>query len=88
MSSYLTRSVVGDCNDRLTSLHLFVNNVKKNYLNQHECATVDEQLVGFRERCKFRQNMPSKQGKCIIHFCLYVSSDTCLENSALIGKTF
>ncbi|XP_031617441.1 piggyBac transposable element-derived protein 4-like [Contarinia nasturtii] len=47
------------------------------FYNPSECVTVDEQLLGFRGRCKFRQYMPSKPEKYGIKFWQLVCSKTC-----------
>ncbi|XP_053968281.1 piggyBac transposable element-derived protein 4-like [Anastrepha ludens] len=47
------------------------------YFNPSECVTIDEQLLGFRGRCKFRQYMPSKPEQYGIKFWLLVCSKTC-----------
>ncbi|XP_031639747.1 piggyBac transposable element-derived protein 4-like, partial [Contarinia nasturtii] len=47
------------------------------FYNPSECVTVDEQLLGFRDRCKFRQYMPSKPEKYGIKFWQLVCSETC-----------
>lgn len=47
------------------------------YFNSTECVTIDEQLLGFRRRCKFRQYMPSKTERYGIKFWLLVCSETC-----------
>lgn len=44
--------------------------------NCHENVTIDEQLVGFRGRCSFRQYMPSKPAKYGLKFWLSVDSKT------------
>ena len=41
---------------------LFVNSCQKNY-SLGEFTTIDEMLVGFRGRCRFRQYIPSKPNK-------------------------
>lgn len=47
------------------------------YFNPSECVTIDEQLLGFRGRCKFRQYMPSKPERYGIKFWLLVCAETC-----------
>lgn len=46
------------------------------FFNPSDCVTVDEQLLGFRGRCRFRQYMPSKPEKYGIKFWLMVCSET------------
>ena len=41
---------------------LFISNCKKSY-SPHECVAIDEQLVPFKGRRKFLQNIPIKPGK-------------------------
>lgn len=53
------------------------SNSLPDFYNPHECVTIDEQLLGFRGRCKFRQYMPSKPEKYGIKFWLCVCSETC-----------
>lgn len=45
--------------------------------NPHSCVTVDEQLLGFHGRCKFRQYMPSKPERYGLKFWLLVCSESC-----------
>lgn len=40
----------------------FVENCKKSYVPS-DCLTIDEMLIAFRGRCKFRQYIPSKPAK-------------------------
>lgn len=47
------------------------------YYNPSECVTVDEQLLGFRGRCQFRQYMPNKPEKYGIKFWMCVCAETC-----------
>lgn len=47
------------------------------YFNPDECVTVDEQLLGFHGRCKFRQYMPSKPERYGLKFWQCVCSRTC-----------
>lgn len=42
--------------------NMFMDNCKSNYIPSHEC-TVDEQLLSFRGRCKFRVYMKDKPDK-------------------------
>lgn len=44
------------------------------FYNCHANVTIDEQLVGFRGRCSFRQYMPSKPAKYGLKFWLAVDS--------------
>lgn len=53
------------------------SNILPDCYNPHECVTVDEQLLGFRGRCKFRQYMPSKPVRYGLKFWLMVCSETC-----------
>lgn len=39
-----------------------VENCKKTYI-PNDCLTIDEMLIAFRGRCKFRQYIPSKPAK-------------------------
>ena len=41
---------------------LFLSNCRTTFIPS-ECVTIDEQLVPFRGRCKFKQYMPSKPCK-------------------------
>lgn len=44
------------------------------FYNPSECVTVDEQLLGFHGRCKFRQYIPSKPERYGLKFWLLVDS--------------
>ncbi|XP_050321369.1 piggyBac transposable element-derived protein 4-like [Bactrocera neohumeralis] len=47
------------------------------FYNPNDCVTVDEQLLGFHGRCKFRQYIPSKPERYGLKFWLLVDSRTC-----------
>lgn len=51
----------------------FVENCKTTYL-PGECLTIDEMLIAFRGRCKFRQYIPSKPAKYGIKIIALVDS--------------
>lgn len=46
------------------------------YMNPHEYITIDEQLIPFRGRCKFRQYMPMKPAKYGLKFWLCMCAET------------
>lgn len=46
------------------------------FYNPNDCVTVDEQLLGFHGRCKFRQYIPSKPERYGLKFWLLVDSRT------------
>ncbi|XP_055388890.1 piggyBac transposable element-derived protein 4-like [Condylostylus longicornis] len=52
------------------------NNLLPNFYNPYESVTVDEQLLGFRGKCPFRQYMPSKPAKYGLKFWMLVCSKT------------
>lgn len=53
----------------------FINNCKQNYtLGTHVC--IDEMLIAFRGRCKFRIYMPNKPNKYGLKVLLLVDADT------------
>lgn len=60
------RKSTRDKNDRLAPIrqlwNIFIENCKKNYRPSSQC-TVDEQLLSFRGRCKFRVYMKDKPDK-------------------------
>jgi len=45
--------------------------------NPGECVTIDEQLIGFRGKCPFRQYMPKKPNKYGIKFWVLCDSKNC-----------
>ncbi|XP_049301866.1 piggyBac transposable element-derived protein 4-like [Bactrocera dorsalis] len=47
------------------------------FYNPNDCVNVDEQLLGFHGRCKFRQYIPSKPKRYGLKFWLLVDSRTC-----------
>ena len=47
------------------------------FYNPSDCVTIDEQLLGFRGRCKFRQYMPSKFKKYGLKFWKLVCYESC-----------
>lgn len=46
------------------------------FFNPNECVTIDEQLLGYRGRCKFKIYMPSKPVKYGMKFWVAVDSKT------------
>lgn len=46
------------------------------FYNPSDCVTVDEQLLAFRGRCKFRQYMPAKPAKYGIKFWVLTCAET------------
>lgn len=67
-------------NDKFSSIREIFDKwteLLSHYFNPSECVTVDEQLLGFRGRCKFRQYMSSKPERYGIKFWLLVCSKTC-----------
>lgn len=46
------------------------------FYNPYECATIDEQLLGFHGRCPFRQYMPSKPERYGIKFWMMACAES------------
>ncbi|XP_069805689.1 scavenger receptor cysteine-rich type 1 protein M130-like [Dendropsophus ebraccatus] len=63
--------------------NLFIKNCTKHY-HSSENVTVDEQLLAFRERCKFIQYMPSKPAKYGIKFFWMCDAASCYGMNGLI----
>lgn len=53
----------------------FINNCKLNY-SLSSCATIDEMLISFRGRCKFKMYMPNKPAKYGIKLMCITDSRT------------
>lgn len=74
-----------DEHDRFAPIHklwdIFIDNCKNNYTPSSEC-TVDEQLLSFRGRCKFRVYMKDKPDK----YGLEIISLNDAETSYMVHK--